>query len=78
MVLLWLIEVTLISRNTQFSSNSISTFWLKIMHNTLMALYSLYHNQVDVSLAFTERVLSPLTSLQKLHPSSYSFRALQR
>ena len=76
MVLLWLIKVTLISL-TQFSNNSISNFRLKIMHNTLMALYSLYHNQVGVSLALTERVLSPLTSLQKLHTSSYSLRALQ-
>ena len=78
MVLLWLIEVTLISLDTQFSKNSVSTFWVKIMHNTLMVLYSLYHNQVEVSLTLTERVLSLLTSLRKLLSPSYSFNALQR
>ena len=61
MVLLWLIEVTLISLNTQFSNNSVSIFWLEIMRNNLMALYSLYYNQVEVSLALTKRVLFSLT-----------------
>ena len=73
MVLLWLIKVTLIYLNTQFSNDSFSTFWLKIMHNSLMALYSLYHDQAEVSLALTEQVVSPLTSLQNCFLSLTAF-----
>ena len=61
MVVLWLIKDTLISLNAQFSKypNSI----LAGNHTWLLTTpYSLYHSQVEIILALTEKVLSPRTS----------------
>ena len=66
MALLWLIKVTSISLKAQFSNYPVSDFWLGNIRDSLVTPYSPYYSQVEIILALTERVLSPLTSPRKL------------
>ena len=53
MVLLWLFKVTSISVVTQFYNFPVNIFWLEIVRDYMMTLYSLYNSQVETILKIT-------------------------
>ena len=62
MVLLWLIKVTSISLKHTFYKLPHQQIWLGIIRDYLVTLYSLYHSQVEITLALTESTVSSYLS----------------